>query len=99
MKKLLLFGALALLAGCKKDDPVPPVPPEPPTPPQEPLWDFFPDNICFILQDPDGNNLLDPDNEGNILDANITAKYNDETYVLKNISIPGQDLFFLSGTD
>ncbi len=43
------------------------------------IWDFTPMNITFSVSDDDGNDLLDPESELNILDR-ITVQYNGGEY-------------------
>ncbi|MDL2320574.1 hypothetical protein LJC45_05535 [Alistipes sp. OttesenSCG-928-B03] len=39
------------------------------------IWDFAPMELMWRISDTDGNNLLDPDFDGNILDRDIVVKY------------------------
>jgi hypothetical protein len=96
MKKFLLFTLIVVLvAGCTPNEPCPE--PEPcPTCPEseEPIypdseWDFSSDDLAMILVDSDGNNLLDPDYAGNILDRNITATYKGKTYSVNDATEAG----------
>lgn len=43
------------------------------------IWDFTPMDITFSVADAEGNDLLDPDSELNILDK-ITVRYNGKEY-------------------
>lgn len=45
--------------------------------------DVSPFDINMIIEDADGNNLLNPEFEGNIIDE-MTITYNDETYKIDN---------------
>lgn len=45
--------------------------------------DVSPFDINMIIEDADGNNLLNPEFEGNIIDQ-MTLTYNDETYKIDN---------------
>lgn len=48
-------------------------------------------SVCFYVKDAQGNDLLDPDFEGNILGQDIKAIYNEQSYPrYKN---PGLDLW------
>lgn len=47
-----------------------------------PIFDFTCYNICFAVEDAQGNNLLDPQTEGNILDKNIRVTYKDKEFGL-----------------
>ena len=68
------FVAIAL-PSCSDDDLV--------------LWDFRPDEIQLEISDADGNNLLDPAVENNIIGENITADYEGKTYdILWNTPYP-----------
>lgn len=44
--------------------------------------DLITPDICIVVTNAVGENLLDPDVEGNILDSDITVEYNGETYAL-----------------
>lgn len=44
------------------------------------IWDLITPDVCIIVTNADGENLLDPDVEGNILNSGIKVEYNDETY-------------------
>ena len=61
--------AIVLLVSCHKDDDLI-------------LRDMAPVMADVFIQDATGNNLLDPDFEGNIRGKKITAEYNGEEYVL-----------------
>jgi hypothetical protein len=89
MKKFLLFTLIVVLvAGCTPSEPCPepvpcptcPEPEEPIGPDPEWIFEIKPENFGVILLDPYGNNLLDPNYVGNILDRNFTATYNGKTY-------------------
>lgn len=70
MKKFLLLLASATLfasAGCENCDV---------------LRDYTCYNIRFLITDADGNNMMDPEFEGNILDNGVYAEYNGENYHL-----------------
>jgi hypothetical protein len=43
-------------------------------------WDLVNPDVCCFVRNADGENLLDPATEGNILDNEITVDYNGETY-------------------
>lgn len=45
-------------------------------------WDIVPGTISIIVKNATGDNLLDPDFEGNILDNEIYVEYDGETYTL-----------------
>ncbi len=45
------------------------------------IWDFNPMDITFSAVDADGNDLLDPDSDLNILDG-ITVKYKGQVYTI-----------------
>lgn len=44
------------------------------------IWDIYPVNISFYVQDREGNDLLNPTTEGNILKNDIKVLYNGEEY-------------------
>lgn len=44
------------------------------------IWDYAPITLYLHATDAEGNNLLDPDYEGNILGRNISATFGDSTY-------------------
>lgn len=44
------------------------------------IWDFIPEEITLEITDANGNNLLDPAVENNIVGENITLDYKGETY-------------------
>ena len=46
------------------------------------IWDFAPINFYFIVQDAEGNDLLNPLTEGNILNQDIKAIYQGKEYKL-----------------
>lgn len=46
------------------------------------IHDVLPFDINMIIEDADGNNLLNPEFEGNIIDE-MTITYNDETYKIE----------------
>ncbi len=45
-------------------------------------WDFVNPDVCIMIMDDSGNNLLDPDAEVNILSNNITVDYDGQTHSL-----------------
>lgn len=45
------------------------------------IWDLYPMNITFSAADADGNDLLDPESNLNILDK-ITVQYRNKTYTV-----------------
>ena len=47
-----------------------------------PIWDFYPICFYFDVQDAEGNNLLSPLTEGNILNQDIKATYRGKEYGL-----------------
>lgn len=69
MKKIFLFAIVFLLfLSCGSDK----------------IWDFINYDVCFIVKNADGENLLDPATEGHILDSDITVEYNGKTYALND---------------
>jgi hypothetical protein len=71
MKKFLLcIAAICALAftGCHHDDD------------DTKIWDFVNYSFNFLVTDNNGNNLLDPDFAGNILDNHITVTYKGKVY-------------------
>ncbi len=48
------------------------------------IWDFITPNVSILVQNADGDNLLDPAFESNILDDEIYAEYNGDIYPLAN---------------
>ncbi len=75
---LVLFTGLALFTGCESDIVPPGNGPHP-----DMIWDFVNSSIMFVVTDAEGNNLLDKDVEGNILDNAITVKYRNKKYTLE----------------
>lgn len=51
--------------------------------------------VCFIVTDNEGNNLLDPLYDGNILDRNIMVEYEGEQYSLELSEYPNDGKFGL----
>jgi hypothetical protein len=49
------------------------------------IWDFNNPDICFFVKNAAGENLLDPNVEGNILDNEITVDYDGNIYGLDRI--------------
>lgn len=47
---------------------------------EQPTWEFTNYSVYFYVEDALGNDLLDPDYEGNILGQDIKVTYNDVTY-------------------
>ena len=71
MKKILLYLTLlscCLLTACGDDNN------------EIRREDYYPRYICCHIVNPDGENLLDPDVEGNILDNDIKVLYKGKTY-------------------
>lgn len=69
MKFLNLFICSMLataLASCNDEDDI--------------IYDFYPYELCISVQNPAGENLLDPDVEGNILDETVEMDYEGKTY-------------------
>jgi hypothetical protein len=74
MKKHLFYLLAILFAvGCKKENPG-----------NDMIWDFYPSDISFLLLDRYGDNLFNPQTEGNYLDNEIVAEYNGEKYPLQH---------------
>ncbi len=71
--KRLIFAALlcAVLAGCSKEP--------------EGNW-YFNRGIAFFVENERGNNLLDPDYGGNILQDGISVTYKGERYDLSGVT-------------
>lgn len=44
------------------------------------IWDFVTYDICFLVANEAGENLMDPEVEGNLLDEDIYVVYKGETY-------------------
>lgn len=71
MKKILLYLTLlscCLLTACGDDNN------------EIRREDYYPRDICCHIVNPDGENLLDPDVEGNILDNDIKVLFKGKTY-------------------
>ena len=66
MKKILLI-LVAFVALCSCENTIP----------GNKVWDISPLNIQMYVQDTEGNDLLSPDFEGNILDDSIYVTYHD----------------------
>ena len=47
------------------------------------IWDFVNPDIIMTVKDKSGNDLLDPEFEGNILDSGITVDFAGDVYELK----------------
>lgn len=78
MKKFLLYiiiGTGALFCGCDKNNHC------------GAIWDFVNPDICFIVKNANGDNLMDPSFEGNILDNGIFAEYNGVIYELNSSAL------------
>lgn len=89
MKKIvLLLSVFVLAASCGKDIPTPESQKEPEQPILTPssdgddgyLWEFAPIDFKFIVENADGENLLDPTVEGNIVDNDIWVSMGGEAY-------------------
>ncbi|HIZ85829.1 MAG TPA: hypothetical protein IAC04_05010 [Candidatus Coprenecus stercoravium] len=55
------------------------------------IWDFVPVNIEVMVQDADGNDLLNPETEGNISDNNIKAIFEGGTYE-RDVDVATKDI-------
>lgn len=62
---LLLMTIMMGLSGCNNDDVI---------------WDIYPANIIVKIVDEEGQNLLDPDVEGNRVGCPMSMTYDGETY-------------------
>jgi hypothetical protein len=51
-------------------------------------WDFVNPDVCFFVRNANGDNLLDPAFEGNILENEISVDYKGETYTLNSDTNP-----------
>lgn len=67
MKKLLLINLVLAVGACS-------------SPNDERAWDFIPWFVSIDVHNANGDNLLDPDFENNILDNNIHIDYGGEAY-------------------
>ncbi len=68
---LFMLAALLpmlMLTGCKSDDD------------DVLIWDIYPITMYVYIADADGNNLLDPEVEGNIVDQPMTVEYKGMSY-------------------
>lgn len=84
---LSLSGSLGIVACTEGEEVVEPIEKEEPKPG---LYDF-----TFYVEDPQGNELLNLDYDGNVLDDGVTLYYNDKTYPLALIamdSVPDKTL-------
>ena len=52
------------------------------------IWDFAPINFYMTVQDAEGNDLLSPTTEGNILNQDIKAIYKGKEYKLNELALP-----------
>ena len=52
------------------------------------IWDFAPINFYITVQDVEGNDLLSPTTEGNILEQDIKATYQGKEYKLNELAVP-----------
>ena len=52
------------------------------------IWDFAPINFYMTVQDAEGNDLLSPTTEGNILNQDIKAIYQGKEYKLNELALP-----------
>lgn len=48
--------------------------------PDDLIWDIYPTGVAIYLVDKDGNNLLDPDTEGNWVGEQMSISLNDDDY-------------------
>lgn len=62
---MIMFGMITLI-GCDKDEDI--------------IWDFYPAEILIHLQDRNGNDLLDPTFEGNLLGEPMEAAWEGKLY-------------------
>ncbi len=69
----LLFGLFALMSCSGSDN-------EPEGPEEGVIWDISPSCVRIELVDEEGNNLLDPETEGNWVGEELYIVYKDETY-------------------
>lgn len=44
------------------------------------IWDIYPVEIYISIEDKDGNNLLDPETDGNLIGQNFIMNYDGEDY-------------------
>jgi hypothetical protein len=72
MKKILFISSLLLLAACNSNINIQ----------DDRIWDFSNPDVVFFIRNAAGENLLDPNVEGNILDNEITVEYDDQIYGL-----------------
>lgn len=61
------------------------------------MIDPAPVPVCFIVKDADGNNLLDPAYEGNILGNDIAVTYREEEYPLAMSEPTGDQMGLYTG--
>lgn len=85
MKTNVLFSLLigfvlcqALFSSCSENNEYP----------DDIIWDFAPINFTFFVQDEQGNDLLSPLTEGNILGQDIKATYRGKEYKLNELTLP-----------
>ncbi|MDR0907837.1 MAG: hypothetical protein LBM63_04445 [Rikenellaceae bacterium] len=71
MKRLVLISLLFVFATCDIQD--------------DRIWDFNNPNVCFFVKNAAGENLLDPNVEGNILDNEITVDYNGQVFGMDSV--------------
>jgi hypothetical protein len=100
MKRLLILTFFVVfLVGCRKNEsqisyparsgPSPETSFEPSPEPSPKLewreWDFHNPDICFFVKNEEGENLLDPNIEGNILGNEITVDYNGQVFGMDSV--------------
>ena len=85
MKTNVLFSLLigfvlcqALFSSCSENE----------ENPDDIIWDFAPINFTLSVQDEQGNDLLNPQTEGNILNQDIKAIYQEKTYRMDELAMP-----------
>lgn len=81
MKNSILFAGTLLavtLTSCNDDNDMP-------------IYDYSPYTLLISVENPAGENLLDPETEGNILDETVEMDYDGKTYTM-NIVEPGTPL-------
>ena len=71
---LLLLCMVGVNVSCSNDDD------------DDLIWDIYPLELIIEVVDKDGNNLMDPNNEHNILESGITATFMGESYQLYDIN-------------
>ena len=57
------------------------------------IWDFAPINFYMTVQDAEGNDLLSPTTEGNILNQDIKAIYQGKEYRLDELALPDTKVY------